>query len=66
MLASNFFLSNLGKGNAFYFFSQDDNVEMYQCKETTKENPQQIYDGNNNEDHSSLKVNLKLTNRQEP
>ncbi|KAL5192038.1 SURP and G-patch domain-containing protein 1-like protein [Glycine soja] len=43
---------------------EDDNVEMYQCKETTKENPQQIYDGNNNEDHPSFLESKFETNQQ--
>ena len=37
---------------------------MYQCKETTKENPQQIYDGNNNEDHPSFLESKFETNQQ--
>ncbi|KAL5170759.1 NAD(P)H dehydrogenase (quinone) FQR1 [Glycine soja] len=42
----------------------DDNVETYQCKETTKENTQQIYDGNNNEDHPSFLESKFETNQQ--
>ncbi|RZC08107.1 hypothetical protein D0Y65_015027 [Glycine soja] len=34
--------------------NKDDNVETYPCDETTTENPQQIYDGNNDEDHPSF------------
>ncbi|KAG4975053.1 hypothetical protein JHK87_031874 [Glycine soja] len=43
---------------------RDDNVETYQCKETTKENTQQIYDGNNNEDHPSFLESKFETNQQ--
>lgn len=34
--------------------SQDDSTEMNLCKETATENPDQIYDGNNNEDYPSF------------
>ena len=44
--------------------SQDDNVETYPCDETTTENPQQIYDGNNDEDHPSFLESKYETHQQ--
>ncbi|TKY73533.1 RNA-binding protein 5-A [Spatholobus suberectus] len=44
--------------------NKDDSIETYLCKETTTENPQQIYDGNNNEDYHSFLESKFETNQQ--
>ncbi|KAG5019685.1 hypothetical protein JHK87_015540 [Glycine soja] len=44
--------------------NKDDNVETYPCDETTTENPQQIYDGNNDEDHPSFLESKYETHQQ--
>ncbi|KAK7354020.1 hypothetical protein VNO80_19476 [Phaseolus coccineus] len=44
--------------------NKDDSADTYLYKETTTESPQQIYDGNNNEDYISFLESISDTNQQ--